>query len=218
MRKPNVRIIVPLRADGGRRDQIWAYCRRQLELLGWPIFVGDHEGDPFSCGTARNRAAVGEWDVAFILDADIVLAHPRQALEAVQEATRGKGYVVCHNHLAMLDEESTNRVLAGQWPQRQSEMEAHENWTTGFAITRELWEEAGGYDERFIGNGGQDVAFFAAAGGLGGRLRGRGRVYHLWHPYASRDHPHWYPNCALAKRYTDAVSDPAKLRAIIAER
>jgi hypothetical protein len=212
-------IIVPYRAGDRSRERLWGYCRRRWSRTGLEVIVGDHDGDPFSRSRAINVAAdSAAWDAAVIVDADVFLDDEGQALAAFAVAENGGGYTSAYDEFWMLDGEGTDAVLDGADPGSQQPYEQWVNWQACFAITRRLWDDVGGFDERFVGNGGQDIAFLAAAGTIGGRSRVTGRCYHLDHPPASRDHPYFQPNMALVKRYTDALEHKNEMRLILEER
>lgn len=63
-------------------------------------------------------------------------------------------------------------------------------WSLSFATTRATWELIGGFDERYVGYGGEDTdfAFRARSLGIGMAWCGDGDAYHQWHPPA-RDDP-----------------------------
>jgi len=56
-------------------------------------------------------------------------------------------------------------------------------------VPRNIYEQINGFDEKFVGWGGEDNAFYHAAKIVGGDvLRMEGDVFHLWHKPASRAH------------------------------
>jgi predicted glycosyltransferase involved in capsule biosynthesis len=89
------------------------------------------------------------------------------------------------------------------------------------AIPRGLWDAVGGYDERFVGWGWEDLSLWSACCALAGYERVPGPIYHLWHPRSweqnegSPDHPR---NQVLGERYLAAKHDREAMLAILAER
>lgn len=193
-------VLAAYRACAERREN-WAQAKPFWERLGIPIVTGDKRG-VFGCAAARNAAArkAGDWDVALIVDTDIVLAHVWQAEAALQTAWLTGRYTVAHSRLV---------YLPGT--------EEAQTWESAVAVRRDLWDEVGGLDERFVGYGHQGVAFFAACGTLAGRERIEGTAFHLPHAWENRNHPHFAANSALADRYAAAAGDPAAMRALLAE-
>ncbi len=89
-------------------------------------------------------------------------------------------------------------------------------WIGCFAIGRPLWDELGGFDERFAPWPGQDIAIIEAAGTLASLRRVDGIAYHLWHP--SRAEPARKPGEGtgdLWPRYTAATHNPEKMRELL---
>lgn len=223
-------ILVGRRGDNGHRDRLWAYCSsRYREELGWPIFVGEYnEPGPFCLAHASNRAAAlaGDWTVALYIGADVVLGSPEQARAAVALAEQRRQLVFAHDHYYSLSEEGTERVLAGDAPHgSMNEWPEHGPWPNTFssalAITRDLWERIGGFDERFVGYGWEDLAAWSACCALGGGFeRVTGPVFHLHHERiraereGSLEHAENEP---LGRRYLAAKGSESAMRKILME-
>lgn len=60
-------------------------------------------------------------------------------------------------------------------------------WSLSFALHRDTWTRIGGFDEEFVGYGGEDTDFGhrAAASGVGLGWTGGARAYHQHHPVES---------------------------------
>ena len=118
----------------------------------------------------------------------------------------------------------TRRVMQGYdgpWG-RGVRFRSDQHESSCVVIPRSVWEITGGFDERFVGWGQEDVAFIQAARLLVGPIeRVDGFVWHLWHPKSDdRRHQgsaHYQQNQALGQRYRDAVTAEDVL-ALIAER
>jgi predicted glycosyltransferase involved in capsule biosynthesis len=216
----NLVMLVPWRSDGAERATNWAYLRRYWERHGWGgmIFEGDSEGS-FSRARALNVAAerAGDWDAGLICDADVYVA-ASQADRALACALQTGTYTVAHSEIRYLGSEATLRVIEHGRDIRSvvAEETVGETWESCFAIRRDLWDQVGGFDERFHGYGFQGVAFFCAAATLGGRERIEGLAYHLAHPYVDRSaEPHFAANSELADHYLAAVDDPEAMLAVL---
>lgn len=218
-------MLVPRRPDGGRRDQLWQFCRawwadKHPDLK--PV-EGHHLDGPFNRSTAINQAAdmAGDWDVALIADSD-VLCDPDQ-IDAAVTAARATGRLTLpFNRYLAMREPMTTRVLAGYdgaWtPGPELTMATHVS--SLLVVPRQLWDRVGGFDERFVGWGHDDVAFAAACRVLGGGIdRIAGDVFHLWHPHSPerRGNPWLTASADMAKRY-HAATDPAAMRRLVDER
>lgn len=199
----NVAVLVPRRADDGRRDEIWGWvsARWEREHPDWPLTEGHHEEDgPFNRAVAVNQAAreAGAWDVAVIADSDSFVGR-EQLDQAVDACARTGQMTLAFDRFAYLSRKMSDLVLAGYTG----------DWTTGVefslqgtcsstvVVTRAVWDEAEGFDEGFVGWGGEDIAFSHKAQTFGGGLqRIPGFVWHLWH--APSPHPNvdsWLPRC-----------------------
>lgn len=206
----NVVVLVPRRADDGWRDQLWEFTRSiwQERFPDWPIFEGLHEEDegPFNRSAAINRAAdaadaaVGRWDVAVIIDADII-PDPAAVRSIVERTFAYDQMCVSHTRRVMLSQRMTRRVMSGytgSW-----EATGQKVWTDScsccIALSRTLWNgiiEAGAaygsvgtgaFDEGFVGWGFEDSALGELAKLVGGPEHYEpSTLFHLWHP-PSRD-------------------------------
>lgn len=212
-------VLLAYRDDGAERTRNWAIARAQWEHLGWPIFTGDVGDDPMSIGASVNAAAeaAGDWDVALVTDCDLVLASPEQAHRAVDLAQRTGGYTRAQSLLTYVSAEGVEQVVAGT-PVELADA-THSIGLTGekpYAIRRDLWDEIGGYDRRFVGYGAEGVALAAAATGLRDAHRVTGECFHLDHPLVDRDAlPHFVANCELGNRYAQATL--SELRVLLEE-
>ena len=198
--------LVPWRSDGSYREHAWQTCRTRWEALfpDWPIYEGASPEGPFQRAAAINDAARradrdGRWDVAVIIDADVLLPKPNVA-EAVRRASKTGKVTWAHRRWRQINREVTER-LTGPHGERNAighlggltvpewttdidlivEKTTAFSWSCCIAIRRDAWDRIGGFDERFIGWGHEDGAFMASAA-LIGWDRLEGDVLNLWHP------------------------------------
>jgi hypothetical protein len=188
-------ILVPRREDNGPRDRLWAVCKARWRAVasGWPIFEGHHTGGPFNRSAAINAAAraAGAWDVAVIIDADVML-DIRQVKAAVSTAARTGRVTWAHREWRELTKDATEEVVSGRIDVAAPDISAQLvdgirkqnpiSWSCCIVVPRAVWDALGGFDERFRGWGGEDTAFAAAVQGLHGHERIEGPVWNLWHP------------------------------------
>ena len=208
---PRVVVLVPRRGDGGWRDRLWAFCRRWWEAAHpeWTIVEGDHLDGPFNRAAAVNAAAraAGEWDVAVVLDADVIL-HPETVARAVRDAHESGCAWLPFAQRCSLSRPATQRLLSGSlgWPIPIKEAVERQAWnvSTCVVVPRSAWDAVGGFDERFVGWGGEDDAFHAALAVTVGVCRGKGEAWHLWHEASLHrsDEVLYRQALALADRYS----------------
>lgn len=225
----NVVILVPRREDGGHRDELWTFAREwwEKDYPEWPIVEGYDEGtQPFNRALAVNRAAAeaGDWDVAHVIDAD-VLADPVAVRAAVDLAAKGF-LAVAHDRRMMLTKDATKRILdgyRGPWDEpRMVQKTWPDSVSCSVSIPRTLWDRLGGFDESFVGWGFEDTAFTIAAEAVTGHplLRINADVWHLFHnsnPDSRRASPTFKANEARVARYRAAARDTEAIDELLAE-
>lgn len=227
----DVVVLVPRRHDNGPRDELWRFLRPRWEAYGWPVVEGYHQPSegPFSRAKAINRAArsAGEWRRAVIIDAD-VWVEPWQLERAVVASEAALGLSYPHVPWWGLSRHATRQVVDGVyafdpagWGDHVYEKRTPLANSCCMVVTAELWETVGGYDERFVGWGAEDWAWFAACATLGGpAVRVDAPVYHLWHPPSAESEaitrdvelPTLAANHRLGRRYLQASGNPAAMR------
>lgn len=213
--------IIPYRPEDAERMANWERTRQQWEAIGWPVYIGDHEGDLFSRAKAINdgaRQAV-DADVLCIADVDFLFSRPDQAVDAAEVALAQGAHVVPFSTLHILGPESTQLVRDGADPGSVPILESVGMvWICAIVIPRDLFELVHGFDERFIGYGEEDLGFMATTGTMGKKMRVFGTAYHLTHSEPFKDHPHRQANRDLCSRYRGADGDKDAIMAIIKER
>lgn len=219
-------IVVPWRGGHPVREANWDFCRPWWERFGYPLHVVEHAGpEPFNRAWCINEGArrAGDWDVLVMIDADTLEDTDEQVLHLILQTWETGRFGVGHVAGKDLTQEGTRRLLAGEsfdWNRHVAATRAVCDSRVN-AVRRDLFDELGGYDERFEGWGHEDVAFTAAATMLRGEfVRVPGNSWHLWHepqlPLA-RPTPQWKAGKELANRYL-AANDRTELQAILDER
>ena len=221
-------ILVPRREGFADRDRLWAFCKKwwQREFPDWPIYEGHHDLGLFNRSAAINIAAslAGEWDVAVIIDSD-VLTHPPNVRWAVETAHREGQMAVPFEVRHNVTRTGTERILngyAGSWKTliQKSFREQH---SAVIAVPRRLYDAIGGFDEGFRGWGLEDTAFKIACEVIAKRdlIRHEGEVWHLYHAAAEGKHgtPSHTANVARAQKYRTAQAngDAEAIQALVAE-
>lgn len=195
-------ILVPRRADQGRRDELWAFTRSWLteHHPDFEIVEGESPEGPFNRGAAINRAArsAGAWDVAIVHDGDNIVA-PRRLTAAVEDAHLTGLATVAHDTYMYLDRESSDEILEhprGPWwprPQidnvdtRYDPYIIHKHVSGVVVVPRVAWDATGGFAE-LTGWGSEDSLFLVLCNAFGGGVEwSRGTALHLWHEHAEAD-------------------------------
>lgn len=224
-------ILVPWRAGDPDRERAWEFVRRCLEPLGWPVVLGDSDGN-FNRSAAVNAAAegAGDWDVAVIIDADTVDDHA--ALEKAVEQAHAEGSAVVPWDIRWkLNQDASARVARvglGRF-NRASDIDRRDRTRPrGVAVrkrggtivvSRAAWDAVGGFDPGFASWGHEDRAFREAIATLapGGLHSLPGVSYHLWHELASVDRKGSPEGRDRFARYTEASGNPAEMAALLRE-
>lgn len=189
-----VAVLIPAEVSGDRhRAQALDYVR------GWydrhfpelPVHLGECSGE-WSKGAAIADAVerAGTGAQAFVLaDADSFLLDPIHLATAVDLVALGKHpWCVPHRHVYRLREAETDRICQQDTKPRlgHTARPVYEGPPGGgiTVVSRSAFEAVRGIDPRFLGWGGEDVAFGWALATLAGEAeRLDGRLIHLWHPH-----------------------------------
>ncbi len=222
-------ILVPRRAGNEQRDATWAWVRRwwQEHQPDWPIYEGHHDVGPFNRSAAINRAAgladweqPAPWDVAIIIDADVVndAERTRYGVEVALSTGRMVLPFDVRRDLNPVGSKLVQAGRTGDWS-RYVHRTYTEMVSSVVIVTRQLWDQVGGFDETFVGWGFEDNAFAAACETYAGApvLRVPGELWHLWHPTAAegkRGTATHQRNQLRARRYLEARGDRAATDAI----
>lgn len=221
-------VLVPNRPDGGERDTLWEFARTRWarDFPDWPIVEGvGHVEGPFNRASAVNEAAgvAGEWDVAVIIDADVVASvEPIRAAVALAYATDGP--VLAYHERVQLNRHGTQRILNeynGDW-KHYRESASFTSVSSAVVVSRDLWDQVGGFDEMFDGWGWEDNAFIYACETVSELplTRIASTLYHLWHrPSPERDTKSslWKKNKARGKLYEKAHWDREMMTPLLDE-
>jgi hypothetical protein len=212
----NVALLVPRRCDDGWRDDLWRFASAwwAVTFADWTLVEGVHDGNPFNRSAAVNAAAAraGDWDVAVVIDADVV-TYPNPVRTAVRIAAATDDLVLAFDKRAHVRRDVTERIVDGE---RVADLDLcvdhveHSIWSGCVAVNRALWDRVGGFDERFVGYGFEDIGFVFACWAALGRphVTLSNRLFHLWHPSAKPPDgdPLYEANRSLCDGYRDAAA------------
>lgn len=203
-----------------RRNLQWVL--RQWSTTGWPVrtFGADDGHGWCRANDVTPLVESSSADTIICADADCWTDGIYEAVAAVEA---GAAWAVPHLMVCRLSEAASERVLAGEPPEAQTEFaerpyKGHPAGTL-FVIQRDVYLETP-LDRRFVEWGQEDDAANLAWTLLyGAPWRGKAPLHHLWHPPQPRrsrgignD-----ANLALYRRYKTARNDPGRMRALIAE-
>lgn len=185
-----VPVLVPRRADHGHRDRLWRFLQAEFwGPLGYRVVEGHHVEGPFNRSLALNLAAnlAGNWDVALVVDSDAWVPSERVA-EAIDTARSTGRLVSAFTEVHEVDQPTTETILRNGLTEppaigvEKVRTRAIETQSLMLAVPRNAWEQVRGFDEGFIGYGGDDNAFWRACELTTGEpIRLNGPAWHLWH-------------------------------------
>lgn len=185
----NVSVIIPISLNDEPRAQAFHWIKKYYEKM-FPeveLCIGVSNEKPFSKAKAINEAVKkSKGEILVIADADLFF-DPSLLKEAIQNL-ENRAWVIPFRTVLNISPESTKELLnlEPQWPiPINLETRARPYAANGGIniVPRQHFEKVGGFDERFVGWGGEDDAFAVSLNNLCGYVkRLNGVLYHLWHP------------------------------------
>lgn len=199
------------------------YARHFPDL---PVVLGEiPAGDEWSKGAAVAAALqlAPEVSTLVLADADSFMLDPvhlREAIDLVDCA--GHPFAVPHQQVYRLRDNETRRLQGD--PNAKPRLgytarPAYEGPIGGgiTVVSRAAFDTVRGIDRRFLGWGGEDLAFGWALQTLTGEgVRLAGRLVHLWHPHPAPNLRGSAESEALVAKYRQARGVPRRMEAVIA--
>lgn len=218
---PERYVIVDLGGDDPRR-----FVPEELQAQ---IVSLDEPGAPTSGATpgslplarARNVGAeTADADVTVFLDVDCI-AHPDlvrlydEAVTTFRGVHAGPVGYLPEGHPRTIDPADLDpvaryqdgRPVPGTHLHRTRRIELF--WSLSFAIDRASWARSGGFDEGYVGYGGEDTDFARRLDRVGVPIwfSGRARAFHQYHPVSSPPIEHVEAICRNAVRFRRTWGD-----------
>lgn len=220
--------LMPVRARDRWRGAALTYVRAWWErnFADVPVVFGSCSGE-WSKGeavaAARQLAADLAPTVLVIADADSTIARPEDLRAALEGVSSGRHpWIVPHSWVYRLREAETERLHAN--PEARPRLghtcrPVYQGIPGGgiTVLTADAFDTIGGIDRRFLGWGGEDVAFGYALETLVAPVhRLEGRLVHLWHPPETSNLRGSETSERLVGHYTAANGFPRRMRHVIA--
>jgi N-terminal domain of galactosyltransferase len=207
-----VSILFPFKSDSGYRDTIFNWVRKYYGYYFPHIeqCIGKSRSKDFSRAQAINDAARSATGEIFIIHDGDIICSPKSIKDSLQ-LVRKKHWVIPYSKVFDLTKKSTELIITNHpvWPKKgnyhYTERLNGKFLTVGGVnvISRDSFNKVKGFDERFIGWGGEDDAFaFTADRICGVHSRLDTELLHLWHPRLEPvNNKHYQRNLLLLKSY-----------------
>src|SRR6185503_18301619 len=155
-----------------------------------------------------------------IIDADVICS-PRQVWRALGSTRLTFAFTQFFGLNAAITYKLLDEFVDDKTLQLASRYRTSRHESSVLVVPRTVWDKVGGFDERFIGWGGEDVAFAQACRVMTGEPeRIEGPVYHLYHARSLERNPSlltYIEAQGLAMRYRDART-PEAMQSLLDER
>lgn len=219
-----VSVLIPYQPDGGPRDDAFRYVKQfyQRLLPEAEVCVGELKQELFSRSKAINKAASAATGRLFIIADGDIIYDPELMREAMNQVREDR-WVIPFSSITRMTRSNSQTVFEqdAQWPIPVS-LETKADQARYFVggvnvLSRAAFEAVGGYDERFVGWGGEDEAFAYSLDTLVGKhVRLEGNLLHFWHPFVGPSgNPKYEANYALYSAYKAALGNPDQMNRIL---
>jgi len=218
-----VLVAIPWRSQPHRVAAYTDTVQRYHDLLPDPDILDFDTGhEPFGLAASRNTGvrAAEQLDADIVVLADADTLPEREPLLAAIDAALDDGLVhLPYTEYRSLRQAGTDQFRAGVDLDYCASLVVDGACSGCYVTTPATWWAHGGQDERFLGWGGEDAAWYAAHTTLLGAepVRHDGCVYSLHHEASPKDGEQYSANFSLVYRYHQAQGDEAAMRALIAE-
>ena len=187
-------LLATLRSIAGQKDVavecvvVEQSARAEIEskLPRWVRYVHtptDAERSYCRSATFNAGAATARGPILILHDNDMLVPE-RYAAEVVSRVRQGWNFVDPKRFIFYVNEDDTRRFFGGGVLRREFATTVAQNLRGGsVAATAPAFFAIGGFDEDFVGWGGEDLEFWERASAYGGACAfGHLPLIHLWHP------------------------------------
>lgn len=204
----DVSVIIPISLNDKPREQAFQWVKKFYETM-FPeveLCIGVCNEKPFSKAKVINKTVEkSKGDILVIADADIF--YDPSLLEQSIKQLETHAWVIPFRNVLNISQKSTQDLLEiePQWPlpiNIETKSRPYGPRATGGVniVPRTHFETVYGFDERFVGWGGEDDAFAASLKQLcGNAKRMDATLYHLWHE--RNNGGHYAANRELLRAY-----------------
>ena len=224
----NATVVIPVGLSDEWRSKALTFVRAwwARHFPDLPVVLGELDPEAeWSKGAAVQKAleVLGEVPPVLVLaDADSFLYSPSSITDGLKAVRAGAPWSIPHGKVYRLRADETERLHAA--PEERPRLGrlarfAYEGIAGGgiTIVQRDAFEAVHGVDPRFLGWGGEDVAFGWALATLAGPAkRIGGQLVHLWHPHPAPSLRGSLESEALVERYRQARGLPYRMAALVA--
>lgn len=214
-------IIFPYRPGNKYYDTNLVYVRNKLEkeFPKSEIILGEEDNTnlPFSRSNAiNNGVAQSNNNILMIHDTDMLL--PKKNIEKGTKLLKTYPMIYPYYHYLLLSKETSQKIKNGMDYTYEDLLktdiqELGEPGNIGggaILLRRDAYDTIGGYDERFIGWGWEDVLFnykiketYPVYEGAWGKWLDNDNIFHLWHPEADKNNNNQKLYEKLAEKFVE---------------
>ena len=201
-----VSVIIPISKNIKVREQNFRWVEEFYKKLmpNYELCIGESDEQPFPKAKVINEAVKrSTGDILIIADADLI--YDPAIIEESIKLLNSHAWVIPFRSVYNISQESTEQLLKEEpeWPiPIDVETKKRPNAAKGGVniMPRKHFETVGGFDERFVGWGGEDEAFAVSLSAMCGRVKRLDEsLYHLWHK--QRNFSQYKSNRAILKKY-----------------
>ncbi|MBY6088672.1 galactosyltransferase-related protein [Priestia flexa] len=188
MSKKKVSIIIPISFIDSTRKDAFLFVEKYYKKFfpDYELCIERCDETPFPKSRTINRCVKkSSGDILIIADADILI-NPKIIRNSIKLLDYSP-WIIPFNEVINIKKESTAHLLktTPEWPV-PAFLETVKRPFMGHGginiVPRNYFDQIYGFDERFVGWGGEDDAFAASLNALCGYVkRLQNSVYHLWH-------------------------------------